>query len=64
MKTDKNSWKGFFFFVLRLLTVAAVVVGLFFAYQSYRSRVLRYNLDSVYDYVERLGFDIPDEYRL
>ena len=29
MKTDKNSWKGFFFFLLRLISIIVAVVGLF-----------------------------------
>lgn len=63
MKTDKNTWKGFFFFLLRLISVVAVVVGLFLAYQKYQSEVLRDNLDSLYDYFEDIGLDIPDQYR-
>lgn len=63
MKTDKNSWKGFFFFLLRLFMVVVVVIGLFFAYQSYKSKVLRNNVDYVYDYLQNLGIDVPSEYR-
>lgn len=64
MKTDKNTWKGFFFFLLRLISVVAVIVGLFFAYQRYKSDVLRHNLDVFYDYFEGLGIEVPDEARL
>lgn len=64
MKTDKNTWKGFFFFLLRLISVALVVIGLFLAYQRYQSEVLRSNINYVYDWFEELGIDIPDELRL
>ena len=37
MATDKNTWKGFFFFLLRLLATAVVAVGLFFAYEYYKA---------------------------
>lgn len=59
MKTDKNTWKGFFFFALRLLLVVLVVIGLFFGYQYYKSYVLRSNVEYVYDYLEDLGLSIP-----
>lgn len=64
MKTDKNTWKGFFFFLLRLISVALVVIGLFLAYQRYQSEVLRSNVNYVYDWFEELGLDIPDDLRL
>lgn len=55
MKTDKNTWKGFLFFFLRLISVALVVVGLFFAYQHYQSKVAQSNYDLVINYLDSVG---------
>lgn len=49
MKTDKNTWKGFFFFLLRLFAIVAVIVCLFFAYEYYRALKVDSTLNAVYD---------------
>lgn len=49
MKTDKNTWKGFFFFLLRLISVAIVICGMYYAYDAYRS--YKYDITAE-DYLE------------
>lgn len=52
MKTDKNTWKGFFFFFLRLITIVIVVIGLFFAYEFYKDYRFNQNATLVLEALE------------
>lgn len=61
MKTDKNTWKGLFFFFLRLISVCVAVVVLYLAYDVYTQKKVDKALESVAEDSVQLFEDIVNQ---
>lgn len=46
MKTDKNTWKGYFFFFLRLISICLAVIVMYLAYDMYNAKKYEKALES------------------
>lgn len=58
MKSDKNTLKGFIFFLLRLISVALVVVSLYLAYDWYRSYKVDIATEALFEMLDNNGLHI------